>query len=161
MVAGVVAAGFPSGLFVGALWSAGLIGLAAVAWLAAGILGLAARQFDVFLVLPPILLAGALVAAWLDLPLQIRFAATRPAFEKAVAARGEAGSVACPARIGSYRVFRCVTDRTITRFYTDGGFLNPVGFGYAPTGVPAPSGGDGSVSYRPPSGSWYTFTEQW
>jgi hypothetical protein len=79
-----------------------------------------------------------------------------------VADRGEAGAgAACPERISTYRVSHCQTGSSITRFYTEGGFLDSVGFAYAPDGVPAPTGGDGSVSYEPMTGPWYTFRQSW
>jgi hypothetical protein len=140
-LASTVAGSFPTGHLLWALVSAGLVGLAAVAWLVAGVLGLAARRFDLAALVPPFLLAVAPLLAWIDLPLRARFAAARPAFEDVVAARSEGGpGAACPERIGTYRVFSCVTDGTITLFYTDGGFLDSVGFADAPDGVPAPTG---------------------
>jgi hypothetical protein len=85
-----------------------------------------------------------------------------PAFEDVVAARSEGGpGAACPERIGTYRVFSCVTDGTITLFYTDGGFLDSVGFAYAPEAVPAPTGGDVSVAYESMTRPWYTFSQSW
>jgi hypothetical protein len=109
-IVGTLAASFPTGHLLWALGSAGLFELTVVAWLVAGALGLAARRFDWALLVPPIVVAAALVLAWLDLPLQTRFAAARPGFEQVIAARGEAGPGAlCPERIGTYRIVLCQT----------------------------------------------------
>jgi hypothetical protein len=117
-IVGTLAASFPTGHLLWALGSAGLFELTVVAWLVAGALGLAARRFDWALLVPPMVVAAALVLAWLDLPLQTRFAAARPGFEQVVAARGEAGPGApCPERIGTYRIVLCQTTDSITRFY--------------------------------------------
>lgn len=160
--AAMIAASFPRGHFEWALLAMALFGLTAVAWLVSGILTLARRRFNLALLVPPVLLGLVLVADRLDLPRQARFAAARPAFENVIAARGEAGPGApCPARIGTYRIGSCSTEGSVTRFSTGGGFLDAVGFAYAPDGVPAPTGGDGSVDYELLSGPWYTFSQQW
>lgn len=157
-----VAATFPRGHFELALWGIGLFGLAGVAWLVSGVLALAVRRFNVALLLPPVLFALMVGLDRSDLPLRARFAVARPAFENAVAARGEAGPGApCPRRIASYGIGPCVTEGSITRFYTGGGFLDAVGFAYAPDGVPASTGGEGSVDYELLTGPWYTFSQSW
>lgn len=157
-----IAATYPRGDFAWGLWGVGLFGLAVVAWLVSGALALAVRRFSIALLLPPVLLGLTALADRADLPLRARFAAARPAFEEAVAARGEAGSGApCPDRIGGYRVFSCVTEESVTRFSTAGGFLDSVGFAYAPDGVPATAVGEGAVDYDLVSRPWYTFSQSW
>ena len=146
-----------------ALFAVAVFGLTTVAWLVAAVLALAARRFDPVLVVPPVLLALVVGVGLTDLPLRARFAAARPAFEEAVAARGEAGSGApCPERAGTYRVLDCETEESITHFYTAGGFLDSVGFAYAPDGVPAgPGSGDEAVYYELLVFPWYTFSRSW
>lgn len=158
-----LAATYPRGHFEWALWGVGLFGLGVVAWLVSGVLALAVRRFSVALLLPPVLFGLMVGVDRTDLPLRARFAAARPAFEDAIAARGEAGPGApCPDRIGSYQVSSCVTEESITRFTTAGGLLDSVGFAYAPDGVPASTGGgEGSVDYDLLTRSWYTFSQSW
>ena len=160
---GLAGSSFPDGHFSLALVSVGLGLAAGVAWLVAGILALVARRFGPNLLVPPLLVALVLILIGQDVPLRTRFAHARPAFERVVADRGEAGPGApCPASIGTYRITRCETTGSVTRFYErDGGFLDSVGFAYAPDGTPAPSGGGGSVTYAPMAGPWYTFRQSW
>lgn len=155
-----VADSFPGGHFSVALFAVALFGLTTVAWLVAAILAVAVRRFDPVLVVPPVLLALVVGVGLTDLPLQARFGAARPAFEEAVAARGEADPGApCPGRVGTYRIVRCITVGSITHFYTGGGFLNAVGFAYAPDGVPADSNLEGAISYDLLRSPWYTFSQ--
>ena len=155
-----VADSFPGGHFTVALFAVALFGLTTVAWLVAAVLAVAARRFDPVLVVPPVLLGLVIGVGLTDLPLRARFAVARPAFEEAVAARGEAGSDApCPERVGTFRIFWCSTDGSITHFYTSGGFLDAVGFAYAPDGVPADSYLEGAMSYDLLRTSWYTFSQ--
>lgn len=167
VVSGVGAAGatavansFPGGHFSVALLAVALFGLTTVAWLVRAVLALAVRRFAPVLVVPPVLLGLVVGLGLTDLPLQARFAAARPAFEEAVAARGEAGLDApCPERVGTYRIARCISVGSITHFYTDGGFLDAVGFAYAPDGVPADSYREGAMSYDLLRTPWYTFSQ--
>lgn len=154
---------FPGGHFTLALLGVGVGLVAGVAWLVAVILALVARRFSVNVLVPPLLVGVALGLVTADSPLQARFALARPAFEGAIADRGAAGPGAvCPSWVGTYRISRCATSGSITLFYDrDGGFLDSVGFAYAPDGVPAPTGGDGSVAYAPMAGPWYTFQQSW
>ena len=83
------------------------------------------------------------------------------------AAAAECAARSEPQRIGVYTIERMERTGTETggegtecRFYTGGGFLDPVGFAYLPVGPP-PERPAGETTYRHYDGSWYRFVVSW
>ncbi len=158
------AASFPSGAYTWGLLAVGLALVAAAVWLSLGVLCVLARRFHPALVVPILIGAVGLVAVRFDLPLRARFAVARPAFERVILDRGDGGPEGpCPGWVGSYRIQDCTTTGTVTLFRErDGGFLNGVGFAYAPDGHPALTAPEGGAwLFTQLDGSWFTFVAPW
>lgn len=132
-------------------------------WFAAGLWGLFAYRAYLLTLVAPSLVLGSLGLLITGGVPKVAWWISRDAF-------AEAG-VTCPASgsaswIGVYRIRR-VEGWTDTRghdgclFYTDGGFLDRVGFAYLPNGAPSsdrPPSSD-RIEYTPFEGNWYRFVE--
>ncbi|MFT4166753.1 MAG: hypothetical protein QM650_16065 [Microlunatus sp.] len=154
-------------------WGALLVGLLAavlavitavlcVIHIIIGLIGRKTRSVIIATGVALVLIAGAAVAARIELPLLARFALVRPAFDRIVAERtvAEKGSEPCPAWIGTYRIGGCRTVGSAMYFRErDGGFLNSVGFAYLPDGPPANPPTSGSITYSQLRGPWYWYNE--
>ena len=160
------AASYPGSNLVVAFAALVLVGLTGLAWVILAISEAAGRRVALVVslaVLAAVTVGGSGIAARIELPLQARFAASRPAFDQVIADRGEAGPGAtCPRRIGTYRILSCRTIGSDTYFHArDGGFLDSVGFVYLPEGVPVDPPGGAPITYAQLRGPWYSYVEAW
>lgn len=162
----LLAGSYPNGGLVAGLIAAGLMLVTGLVWLVLMIIEVAHRRWALAVTLTvtaAALLLGSAVASRIELPLLARFAVARPAFERVIIERGEAGPGApCPAWIGSYRISGCRTVGSVTYFTErDGGFLDSVGFAYLPEGPEAAPPSSTSITYGQLRGPWYWFVEAW
>lgn len=167
----------PGGLFSTVLVAVPAIGVLGIIWVVRAVLVLAitprAPRFARWLAVAPV--GGALVLALIvtDVPLKARWAQSRPDFEQVVAAddlTGPGGSArqgwvpvpGFPRRVGSYDITNATRRGEEVLFVeAHGGFIDPVGFGYLPSGPDATNRQSSLgllLDIEPLGSGWYTFT---
>ncbi|WP_194814360.1 hypothetical protein [Nocardia sp. XZ_19_385] len=141
--------------FVGLFGLLALLGLGVV-WIIITIIGLLAyRTFLASLITPLIVLTG-MGLAWAEIPQKLAWWASRDALGRAASTCDEHGD---SGRIGVYTITRVQRTPDGCLFYTDGGFLNRVGFAHLPGGAPATP--PAVMQYTSLGGPWYRFMEPW
>jgi hypothetical protein len=105
--------------------------------------------------LPMLILAGAAALMVLDVPLRLRFEASRPALDQ-LAAEVMAGSTSTPDSAGLYDLESLTRTPDGVRFLVEGsGFIDRFGFAFAADGDP--SDPDSDDVYRPLGGGWFVW----
>ena len=98
-----------------------------------------------------------------DVPLRLRFEASRPALDELVAQVGPGATEALTGidrQVGWFDAERIEPFAGGFRFLVaDTGFLDPVGFAYSPDGEPPNIGGEDW--YEPYHGPWWIWVESW
>ncbi|WP_131822170.1 hypothetical protein [Mycobacteroides saopaulense] len=107
----------------------------------------------------PVVIAMTLLAIGGDVPMRLRFAQARGAFEGIVRSIQEGRPAPTVVRLGTYRV-RSVSSRGPNIYFVvdGGGFLTDEGFVYLPHGAPQKSEIGERTWVRHFGGDWYTFS---
>ncbi|MBB4855884.1 hypothetical protein HNP40_003293 [Mycobacteroides chelonae] len=107
----------------------------------------------------PVVIAMTLLAIGGDVPMRLRFAQARSAFEGIVRSIQEGRPAPTAIRLGTYRV-TSVSSRGPNVYFVinGGGFLTDEGFVYLPHGAPQKSEVGERTWVRHFSGNWYTFS---
>lgn len=102
----------------------------------------------------------------LQLPRQARWAASRPAFDRAAAKVAANPDTGVSGRIGWYEVneFRYIEGGWIVYDVGSSGLFDDAGFAYLPAGPPSRAGGDSgaeTLRFIHLGGPWYSWTSSW
>lgn len=163
------AASPPGGNYALVLYALAAVGLCGAAWVGRLLLAMRARRVSWSFALTPALVAVTTGLIAMDVPFQLRWALSRPAFVRVVAdwerRPGADPRAVVPNRVGTYRVPQAfaVPGGYVFR-EASGGFLDDVGFAYLPQGPrasSAPAGWESSPVYRHLGGPWYTWRASW
>lgn len=140
-----------------------LLGLA-VLWAICALFGAIRYRAYLLSALAPVMVAVTVVVVYSGAAEQVGWQVSKGSLA-AVAA--ECARRSEPHRIGVYTIERVSREGagpgragTECRFYTNGGFLDSVGFAYLPEGPP-PDHPASETTYRQYDGSWYRFVVSW
>lgn len=145
-----------------------LLGLAAfgVTWVVrvAAYAANGGRRFGIFALAPAVVVL-VFVLLVTGVPAQLRWAVSRPAFDRVAVDLAVSPDTATPGRIGLYNVGHVENVPGGWIIYEDGGsgFVDDAGFAYLPAG-PTADLGDGSWEnprFHHLGGPWYSWTASW
>lgn len=137
----------------------------ALVWVVWAFIHLAHARWTRWLLVGPAMLTMTIAVGFIEVPLKLRFAASKGAFETALR---EANESADPSfqerRIGLYKItyVQSLSGGGTAFFESNGSLFDDAGFAYLP--VPPPPHYDGGLKagrFRHLSGNWYSFESSW